>query len=137
PAGRRLGRVYNRDALPKERITMSPVAVVALLSFTATTADAPALPQIGVSPDKKGFVLQPSGRAFVPWGFNYDHDRKGRLLEDYWEAEWRTVEEDFREMKQLGANVVRIHLQVAKFLDAADKPNAKALDRLGRLLKLA
>jgi hypothetical protein len=40
-------------------------------------------------------------------------------------------------MKRLGANVVRIHLQFGKFMKAKDKPDAKALDRLGRLLKLA
>ena len=40
-------------------------------------------------------------------------------------------------MKKLGANVVRIHLQVGKFMNAADEPNAKSLDRLAKLLKLA
>jgi hypothetical protein len=45
--------------------------------------------------------------AFVPWGFNYDHDEKGRLIEDYWEKEWQKVEADFAQMKKLGANVVR------------------------------
>ena len=29
-------------------------------------------------------------------------------------------------MKKLGANVVRIHLQLGKFMEAADKPNEKA-----------
>jgi hypothetical protein len=37
----------------------------------------------------------------------------------------------------LGANVVRIHLQVGKFMDAAEKPNKKSLAQLGRLVKLA
>jgi hypothetical protein len=63
-----------------------------------------------VSKDKKGFVLQPSEKPFVPWGFNYDHDEKGRLIEDYWEGEWPKVEADFAQMKKLGANVVRVHL---------------------------
>ena len=40
-------------------------------------------------------------------------------------------------MKQLGANVVRIHLQLGKFMDGPDKPNEKALDRLGKLVALA
>src|SRR5205814_5295273 len=39
--------------------------------------------------------------------------------------------------KKLGANVVRVHLQVAKFMDGPDKSNGKALDRLGKLLELA
>ena len=90
-----------------------------------------------VSKDKKGFVLDPSGRPFVPWGFNYDHDDQGRLIEDYWEDEWPTVEAHFGQMKKLGANVVRVHLQLGKFMDGPDKPNGKALDRLGKLLELA
>jgi hypothetical protein len=68
---------------------------------------------------------------------NYDHDETGRLLEDYWETEWPKVEEDFAEIKALGANVVRIHLQTGKFMDAADKPRQASLDRLGKLLELA
>lgn len=92
---------------------------------------------IRVSDDHKGFVVAETNKPFVPWGFNYDHDEKGRLIEDYWDAEWPKIVEDFREMKDLGANVARIHLQVAKFLDAADKPNAKSLDQLARLVKLA
>jgi hypothetical protein len=95
------------------------------------------LERVRVSDDKRGFVLEKSRQQFVPWGFNYDHDETGRLLEDYWEAEWDKVAQDFGEMRDLGANVVRIHLQVARFMQSADEPNAKALDRLARLLTLA
>jgi hypothetical protein len=93
--------------------------------------------RLKVSSDHKGFVRATSGTPFVPWGFNYDHDDSGRLIEDYWESEWAVVEKHFRQMKELGANVVRIHLQVGKFMDAADKPSAKSLKMLDRLLKLA
>jgi hypothetical protein len=92
---------------------------------------------VQVSKDHKGFILEPSGRSFVPWGFNYDHDDKGRLLDDYWEAEWAMVEAHFAQMKMLGANVVRIHLQLCKFMEGPTRPNEKALNRLGKLLDLA
>jgi hypothetical protein len=94
---------------------------------------------IQVASEKRSFVQQPSGRPFVPWGVNYDHDETeaGRLIEDYWETEWDKVEADFREIKQLGANVVRVHLQFGKFMDSADRPNAKQLAQLRKLLKLA
>lgn len=95
------------------------------------------MPSVAVSKDKKSFVLEPSGRPFVPWGFNYDHDDQGRLIEDYWEIEWPTVEAHFGQMKKLGANVVRVHLQLGKFMDSPEKPNAKALDRLTKLVALA
>jgi hypothetical protein len=114
------------------------------LAITLTTlfavAGSPAageMPRVAVAKDKKGFTLDSTGAAFVPWGFNYDHDAKGRLIEDYWEAEWPKVERDFRGMKALGANVVRIHLQLGRFLDGPDRANEKALDRLTKLLRLA
>ena len=56
---------------------------------------APAVPCVRVSGDGSGFVLVPEGKRFVPWGFNYDHDEKSRLIEDYWEAEWPKIEQDF------------------------------------------
>jgi hypothetical protein len=112
--------------------------------FTPPVAYAPCSPAaankmalVRVSRDNRGFVLEPSGRRFVPWGFNYDRDARGRLLEDYWENEWPTVETHFAQMKKLGANMVRVHLQLSKFMDAPDRPRARALDQLGRLLRLA
>ena len=92
---------------------------------------------VAVSKDKKAFVLDPSGKPFIPWGFNYDHNADGRLIEDYWDEEWSTVEGHFGQMKKLGANVVRIHLQLGKFMDGPDKPNEKSLTRLDKLLALA
>jgi hypothetical protein len=92
---------------------------------------------IRVGEDKHSFVLATSGQRFVPWGFNYDRDARSRLLEDYWLDEWAKVEKDFAAMKKLGANVVRIHLQFGRFMDAADKPNDKSLKQLERLVKLA
>jgi len=92
---------------------------------------------VQVADDGKSFVLKPSGKRFTPWGFNYDHDEKGRLIEDYWETEWAKVEEDFGEMKALGANVVRVHLQLARFMETEERPNKKALRQLRRLVGLA
>ena len=82
-----------------------------LLLFLPVAAAASELEWIEVAAADGSFVLQTSGRKFIPWGFNYDHQEdSGRLIEDYWDKEWATVEEDFREMKRLGANVVRVHL---------------------------
>jgi Cellulase (glycosyl hydrolase family 5) len=71
------------------------------------------------------------------WGFNYDHDDAGRLLEDYWRDEWATVADDFREMKGLGANVVRVHLQLGRFMKRADQPDEENLAHLAKLVRLA
>jgi len=111
------------------------IAVTYLL--TCGPAQAADLSRIKVSDDHRGFILEPSGKPFTPWGFNYDHDEAGRLLEDYWHDEWTKVESDFAEMKELGANVVRIHLQFGRFMNGPREPNPKALDRLADLLRLA
>jgi hypothetical protein len=108
-----------------------------LLGIPTARAKSDKMPWVQVAKEKNGFVLESSGRPFVPWGFNYDHDGKGRLIEDYWQGEWPTVEAHFGQMKKLGANIVRVHLQLGQFLDGPDRPNAKALGRLGKLLELA
>lgn len=95
------------------------------------------LPSIRVSENGRGFVVAPSGKPFVPRGFNYDHDSQGRLLEEYWLDDWPAVERHFAQMRQLGANVVRVHLQFDKFLDESLAPNPRHVARLRDLLKLA
>ncbi len=107
------------------------------LNYGRLAQAAPPLEWVEISGDQKGFVLKSSHQKFTPWGFNYDHDERGRLIEDYWLTEWRKVEEDFGEMKRFGANVVRVHLQFGQFMETAGKPNRKALRQLGQLLKLA
>lgn len=89
------------------------------------------------SEDGTHFVGTTTGRRVVVWGVNYDHDHSGRLLEDYWEKEWAVVADDFREIKALGANVVRVHLQLAKFMDAAEQAHEANFVRLGKLVRLA
>jgi hypothetical protein len=105
--------------------------------FFSSVALAEQMPWVQVSRDRKTFTLESSGKKFTPWGFNYDHDDKGRLLEDYWGSEWATVKTHFHQMKTLGANVVRIHLQLPRFMQGPNKPNARALDRLTKLIKCA
>jgi hypothetical protein len=120
---------------------MSPrsfaILTFAFLVSAPIYAESPKLEPVRVSKDTKGFVFESSGKKFTPWGFNYDHDSMGRLIEDYWDDEWDAIKGDFAEMKNLGANVVRIHIQFGKFMTAADKPNEKALNKLGDLIKLA
>ena len=95
------------------------------------------LERIVVSKDGTHFVGAKSGKRIVIWGVNYDHDDPGRLLEDYWKPEWETVVADFGEIKALGANVVRIHLQLGKFMQSPTQSNRANLEQLGRLVKLA
>jgi hypothetical protein len=118
---------------------MAAAVCLSLVSgCAAPDASAPhSLDWVGVSADGRSFRLEAAGKQFVAWGFNYDHDEDARLIEDYWERQWAKVEEDFREMKALGANVVRVHLQVGKFMDGPSRPNEQALKQLARLVALA
>lgn len=118
--------------------------LVCLVSFrvSAQVGEAPRATNqthdfIRLAEDGRHFIFSGSNRQFTPWGFNYDHDRSDRLLETYWKNAWQTVVDDFAEMKALGANTVRIHLQVSRFMKSAEEPNQESLDQLARLLRLA
>lgn len=90
-----------------------------------------------MSDDGSHFVGATSGNRFIVWGVNYDHNHDGLLLEDYWFDQWSSVVEDFREIKELGCNVVRVHLQLAKFMETAEQPNSRQLKQLAKLVSLA
>ncbi len=117
---------------------MRTLQIAVLLLSISQSLSAAELEWVRIGKDKKSFVLESSGKPFVPWGFNYDHQEgSGRLIEDYWDKEWDTIAEDFREMKDLGANVVRVHLQFGTFMETPNKPDEHSLKQLERLLKLA
>lgn len=113
--------------------------VLSLLVWLLLAGHVAAAPMefIRASDDGTHFVEEQSGKRFVVWGVNYDHDDKSRLLDEYWIDEWDTVVADFREIKSLGANCVRVHLQLGKLLDRPDKANPAAVERLKMLVKLA
>ena len=119
-------------AMPSPKIQALAIALLLM-----STAQAAKLERVRVADDGRGFVLTDSGQPFHPWGVNYDHDGSGRLLEDYWIDEWPTVEADFAEIKALGANVVRIHLQFGRFMRSPSEPDAAALAQLVKLVALA
>jgi hypothetical protein len=84
---------------------------------------------VKVAPDKKGFVLYPSGDRWVPWGHNYASvDIMERLANDP-----ARVEREFAEMRAAGTTVARIHPEMPYLLSGPEH----ALDQLGKLLKIA
>lgn len=91
-----------------------------------------------VSVEGSHFVLGGSGEKFTPWGFNY-LGVHGQLAEENWHTQegWARIVKDFREMRKLGANVVRWHLQFETYMLGPDAPDEKQLARLGSLLELA
>ena len=113
------------------------IQLVVLVSTTLSHFAFGDLPRIVVSSSGDGFVFEGTDQAATIMGFNYDHDEAGRLIEDYWHDEWDRVVEDFTQMKALGANVVRVHLQFGRFMESPDQPRAAELLQLKKLLALA
>ena len=93
--------------------------------------------RIRVSRDGTHFVGETTGKKFIAWGFNYTHNHKNELIEEFWADDWKTLAGDFREMKALGANLVRIHLQTTGIMTNRDRADPVALKHLARLVKLA
>jgi hypothetical protein len=58
-------------------------------------------------------------------------------MEDFWAEEWETIAGDFREIRELGGNVVRVHLQFNRFMKSPAEPNVDALALLGKMVSLA
>ena len=121
--------------MPNRLFAVATLCITLVVCISQANSQPP-LPTIHVSQDKLHFE-DSTGKAFRVWGVNYDHDDAGALIEDYWIRDWPRVEEDFAEIQALGANVVRVHLQVAKFMSTAEKPNEVSLKKLGELLQLA
>ncbi len=96
------------------------------------------LKRVVVDGDKSHFVVEHTDTRFIPWGFNY-LGVHGHLAEEEWQTDagWKKVETDFREMKKLGANVVRWHLQVPTYLKGPKEADEEQLARLVKLLDLA
>ena len=108
------------------------------LYFALCSLTLAALPKIQVSDAGRSFVTA-TGEPFIAWGVNYDHDESadgGALLDDYWHTRWSTVVADFKEIKALGANVVRIHLQIGRCMKSADEADPEYLKHYQRLLGL-
>lgn len=112
--------------------------VLAAPASRGATPPEPQMPRVQISKDGKHFILAGSEQKFVPWGFNYLGAFE-KLAEDDWDTAegWQRIETDFCEMRTLGANVVRWHLQLETFVKAPDQVDAAQLARLKELLKVA
>jgi hypothetical protein len=99
----------------------------------AAVCTAAEMQNVRLSPDKKGFVLDPSGERYVPWGHNYGSvDIMARLAKDP-----ARVEREFADMKAYGTTVARVHPEMPAFFLGPDKINPDDVKRLAALLKIA
>lgn len=118
-------------------VLMARADLAAGTNDAAVLAQSKPLPWIRTSADKTHFVYDGTEQRFVPWGFNYDHDDAGKILEYYWADDWAKVTNDFRVMKRLGANVVRVSPQLFCLMKSPDQINETNLARLGMVVRLA
>ena len=63
----------------------------ATIAGLGAAAAVPEMDHIQLSRDQSSFVRASDATPLTPWGFNYDHDENGRVLEDYWIEEWGKV----------------------------------------------
>lgn len=127
----------NTYSFLRYRAPIYAVVLAAISTLVAAEANSDELDFVVISEDGTGFVFASTNKPFVPWGFNYDHDLEGRLLEDYWNDNWAEIETAFANMKELGANVVRIHLQVGAFMESPSMVKEASLARLADVVELA
>lgn len=114
------------------QISLYPALLFALV-FLTRSAWAADVETVRIAPDKKGFILHPSGDSYVPWGHNYASvDIMNRLANDP-----VRVEREFTEMKAAGTTVARIHPEMPRILTGPDKADPEALDQLQKILKVA
>jgi len=114
------------------RLSICPSLLLALM-FLSRGVSAADMETVKIAPDKKGFVLSPSGARYVPWGHNYASvDILQRLAK-----EPERVEREFAEMKGAGTTVARIHPELPRILLAPGKVNPEELTQLKKLLKIA
>ena len=97
--------------------------------------------RIAVASDGSRFVGAESAQPFVPWGLRLNLDHK--LVEDVWVNNRFEVVSDFREIKRMGANALRLLLQLNAFVDAPSggnpdgTPDVLALAHLEEIVDLA
>lgn len=119
-----------------KRATTLTFFLAQVFVFCVLSHHAIALERIFIGNNGNEFQTQQG--KFTPYGFNY-LGTFGSLAEESWATEsgWLTIKEDFDEMRELGANVIRWHLQFETFMDGPDKPNKASLLQLQKLLLLA
>ena len=89
---------------------MRNLYVIPLITWLVLTSHSFAadLEWVRVSNDQRSFVLETSGSRFVPWGFNYDQDRNGQLIEDYWDKK----PDEYRKSKTIRDAIVLSWLEL-------------------------
>jgi hypothetical protein len=89
---------------------------------------------------RQGGDLVAAGERFRVWGFNYGLGRRYPILAYFDHPTKRRLESvvaDMREARSLGANTLRVYLEIRAFMDGPHQTNPRALAALAALLDKA
>jgi len=92
---------------------------------------------ITVGPDGRGFVEQPSGTPYVPFGANYYDPHTGWAPKIWRQFDPNAVTRHFQIMSGLGVNCARIFLTAATFQPDVNTVDEAALKKLDVMIAIA
>jgi hypothetical protein len=115
------------------RLAVLVFTTAACMWPAAGSADSSALPEV----NRQGGDLVAAGERFHAWGFNYGLGRRYPILSYFdhpTERRLRRVVADMREARSLGANTLRVYLELKAFMTGPERPRPRAFDALAALL---
>jgi hypothetical protein len=119
------------------RLAMLVWAGAACLCLTlGASAAASPLPEV----HRQGSDLVAAGERFQAWGFNYGLRHRYPILRYFdrpTDQRLRRVVGDMREARRLGANTLRVYLEMRAFMRGPNEPRRRALAALSALLDKA
>lgn len=119
-------------------VTAAWLVVISPIPFPRgpTASAASGLPRVYA----QGADLVAAGKRFQAWGFNYGvGDRYAilRYFDQPTDDRLRQVVADMREARSLGANTLRVYLEIKSFMRQPGEPRRRPLDALATLLERA
>jgi hypothetical protein len=124
-------------ALSRRRLRLAVLLWSAACAWpTAGSAAPSALPEV----HRQGGDLVAGGERFRAWGFNYGLGSRYPILSYFGhptKRRLRGVVADMREARLLGANTLRVYLELSAFMEGPRQPRRRALAALGALLREA
>jgi hypothetical protein len=119
------------------RLAMLVWAGAACLCLTlGASAAASPLPEV----HRQGSDLVAAGEPFRVWGFNYGLRQRYPILRYFdrpTEQRLRRIVADMHEARSLGANTLRVYLEIKAFMRGPNQPRRRALAALAALLDKA
>jgi hypothetical protein len=97
------------------------------------------LDAIAVGTDGETLVFASTAERFIPWGMRTPHE----IPETFWHSDWNRLVEAFREVRRMGANLVRFNVQFGSLVGPPNlghpsgTVNTENLQRLQDVVALA